>query len=199
VAKLKKAQLPEKLTSWVDELCKGQAPTNKHTSFISALVGNQRQLRNRLVHPKEYDHSIYVELERTRPSDVATAVAMTIVTICERTQRMYPYWVLGWNFVGFNGDPAHPCLLDAAQFIHALARLHFLRVSEATGANVQWQGVWLRGLAGFSELKAKLDNLHYDIEPWFEYLPGFGAPPRLCRRWWDRTFIMSTLPQTMKA
>jgi hypothetical protein len=188
--KLKSSNLPTKIEKWPQEVC------SKAITSMNRSLDQHRALRNRLVHPKEDDHSIYLDLQHTKPDEIVDEIATFIVSICEAKPCIYPYWALGWNFVGFNRDPAHPVLLDSFQFVHAMARMKFLPVSSAFAADESeaWQYSMMANLSGFSVLKAQLDAISYDIEPWFELIPGLGAPPRLCRRWWQREFILSTVP-----
>ena len=189
--KLKSAGLATKIENWPHEVC------SSPLAVTGRVLNEQRTLRNRLIQPTEDDHSVYLALEQTNPTEVVDAVATMLVSICEARPCFYPYWLLGWNFVGFNHDPAHPFLSDSSQFVHALARMGFLPISSAFAVDEsqEWQRSRMTSLVGYLGLKAQLDALPYDIEPWFEVIPGLGAPPRLCRRWWQRDFILSTVPK----
>jgi hypothetical protein len=195
--KLKSTGLPQKLNTWPSKLCAKPQVVADTISKTVPILEQQRKLRNRLTHPTEKDHSVYLQLEQTRASDVVDSVGITLVSICEAKPCVYPYWLLGWNFVGFNHDAAQPYLSDSSQFVHALARMGFLPIANAFLADESenWQRSHMTNRAGFLRLKAELDALSYDIEPWFESIPGLGAPPRLCRRWWDRNLVLSTIPE----
>jgi hypothetical protein len=197
VATLVGPSLTTKLKTWPAKWC-ALPPTSSDSDELIASLDAYRALRNGITHPKERDHSIYATLERLDAKVLVTTVALTMVALCETRREQYPYWVLGWNFVGFNRDPAQPLLTDAAQFIHALARMGFLRPADALVVDTSrgWQNRWLSSRKGYSELAALLGAYSADIEPWFELIPGAGSPPRLCRRWWDRAFILSARPRS---
>jgi hypothetical protein len=72
------------------------------------LFETYQETRNEITHPKRRDHSIYVELDQADPDGLVDAIARAIVTLCEARGVPFPYWVLGWNYVGLNNNPAHP-------------------------------------------------------------------------------------------
>lgn len=190
---LGRPSLAAKLRDWPSQWSMAQPALSDADELIHAIDA-YRALRNGITHPKERDHSIYATLERLDAKGLVSTVALTMVAICEARREQYPYWLLGWNFVGFNHDPAQPFSTDAAQFIHALARMGFLPPADAliVEASRAWQERWLKSREGYFELSSLLEAYRGDIEPSFEVIPGAGSPPRLCRRWWDRELILST-------
>jgi hypothetical protein len=74
--KLKGAGLPTKVANWPEEICSHPVAEQART------FNEQRELRNRLTHPTEDDHSVYLALEETNPAEVVDAVATMLVGIC---------------------------------------------------------------------------------------------------------------------
>lgn len=195
--RLRAQSLPKKLRKWPAEIF-GRPAAIADAALLDAIE-DYHDLRNGIVHPKERDHALYSKLESVKLPQLTEGVALTIVAILEAGARQYPYWLLGWNFVGFNHDPAQPFLNNAAQFLHSLARMDYVPSQHAWVADESeaWQRRFLTGTASFRRLKSSLDAYPHDIEPWCELIPGLGSPPRLCRRWWDRAFILSTIPRKL--
>lgn len=195
--RLRKELLRTKINEWPAEFGSRALELESGHSELFGLFDDLYELRNGLIHPKDRDHSIYRRLDDLGPGEVVEAVSTTLVLIAGAIPRPFPYWVLGWNFVGFNFDDTHPVLLDVAQFRHSLARLGLIARNTAwlyDEAN-RWTEENMKSGAEFRGLKAQLDGLPIDIEPWFELIPGMGSPPRLTRRWWDHDLIISTSPQ----
>ena len=192
--RLRKPSLAEKLRKWPEEIF--GKPAELAEDSLLDLIEDHHELRHGIVHPKERDHSMYGKLEAVKLVSFLDSVALTLVCVLEAGLRQYPYWLLGWNFVGFNHDPAQPFLNNSAQFVHALARMGYVSRRNAFVADESesWQRRFLVGPESFRRLQAALRTYPHDIEPWFELVPGLGSPPRFTRRWWDREFILSTIP-----
>lgn len=194
--RLRRERLKNKINNWPAEFGTRSLELDPGHSELFGLFDDLYDLRNALVHPKERDHTIYRRLDSLDPIELVEAVSTTIVWLAASIPIPFPYWTLGWNFVGFNFENTHPVLLDVAQFRHSLARFGLI------GQNVAWlyeeANRWteenMQSLADFQLLKSKLDSQTVDIEPWFELVPGMGSPPRLTRRWWDHKLIVSSTP-----
>jgi hypothetical protein len=194
---LRRPRLQSKINEWPAKFGNGVLQLDPGHSELFALFDDFYDLRNSLVHPKERDHSIHRRLDDLDPAGVVEAVRTTIVLIAVAIPKPFPYWALGWNFVGFNFDNTHPVLLDVAQFRHSFARLGLITPNTAwlyDEAN-RWTEENMKSANDFRCLKAQLDALPIDIEPWFELIPGMGSPPRLTKRWWDHELIASTIPR----
>lgn len=196
IEKLKSVGLGRKINQWPSELCLLPVDIEPDISNLFDLFQDYHNLRHSLTHPKDIDHSIYLKLECIDPTQVIRAVQETLLRVHEAVQQAYPYWLLGWNFVGFNRDEAHPFLSNAAQFRHSLARMGLIDPADAWYCEraERWQQEWMADRQGFARLTSLLNGYPDDIEPWSEIIPGLGSPPRLCRRWWDHDYIMSTVP-----
>jgi hypothetical protein len=194
---LKKMSLRYKVNNWFSDEYQSVINIESDAYNLYILFEDYHKLRHGLTHPKDIDHSIYLDLDRIDAESVVRSVQMTLLRVHEIIQRPYPYWLLGWNFVGFNRDPAHPFLSNVAQFRHSLARMELINPADAWDydrAN-EWEQRWMSDQEGFQRLSNLLGTYHEAIEPWIEFIPGLGSPPRLCRKWWDREYIISTTPR----
>jgi len=194
--KLKKASLREKLNNWPAEFCGRRRDVDFPALKLFYVVADYHDLRNELIHPKDKDHSIYDRLDGLQAQELVNTVSQIIVSICEAQRTIYPYWILGWNFVGFNGDPSWPCVLPTSEFVHTMARMGFLKPEEAFDyeASIAWQTRYLGSRQGFYELRAALHDFPEDISPYVDF--GWGPVPRLCRHWWDRELILGSVPRS---
>lgn len=114
-------------------------------------------------------------LEAIRPT-----VAGFIVRVLEARRELYPYWLLGWNFINASGAD-EPILIANQQFMFALSHLGFEIPVPAAGRMEQWQEHFMTSLPGYLALDAALRSINY-CEP---KEPRFRHAPRLCRKWWD--------------
>lgn len=194
---MRQMSLRKKVNDWFSEEYRSPVNLESDASNLYGLFEEYHKLRHGLIHPKDIDHSVYLDLDRLDPARVVRAVQETLLHVHEALRRKYPYWLLGWNFVGFNRDPAHPFLSNAAQFRQSLPRMKLIDSADAWDYNRanNWEQRWMYGQEGFHRLSNLLGTYPEEIEPWIEYIPGLGSPPRLCRKWWDREYIISTMPR----
>lgn len=194
--KLRNTKFHDKIRTWPSCLCQGTVELNADAVDLFDLFQRYYDLRCGLIHPKDPDHSVYLALEALKPEEILEAMRNTLLRVYEAIPQSWPYWLLGWNFVGFDRSDSHPYLSNVAQFRHSLARLGFIDPADAWGVDRAdaWARKWMSDRKGFEAVKSMLDGYPQDIEPWFEVIPGMGSPPRLCRRWWDHEFIVSTVP-----
>ncbi len=146
-------------------------------------------LRNEVTHRKRLDHSLYKELDETPPTHFVEAVQKAFVLFYQGQGVTFPYWILGWNFVGMNGDDTHPCLINNQQFQHALNHMGFRIPAWEYESARAWQEKNMRGIDAFIELKKYYYLNAPDIEPRDQRYP---MAPRLCKRWWDKKLILGT-------
>ncbi len=187
--------LRKKANDWLSN--EYQCETEFATSELYGIFEEYHKLRQVITHPKDIDHSAYLELDRIDPECVVLSIQDTLLQVHETIQESYPYWLLRWNFVGFNRDPAQPFLSNVAQFRHSLARMKLINAADAcdySRAN-DWEQRWMFDQEGFRKLSSLLGTYPDEIEPWIELIPGLGSPPRICRKWWDREYIISTIPK----
>ena len=196
--RLRHARFSEKVKEWPSQLCEKAIEMDQVGLYD--LFQEYYDLRCGLIHPKDSDHSVYLALEALDPNEIIEAIRKILLQVYEAIPQCWPYWLLGWNFVGFDHSVSHPYLSNVAQFRHSLARLGFIDTAEALDfdkANA-WTSEHMSDRKGFDNLKSKLDGFPEDIEPWFEVIKGLESPPRLCRRWWDHEFIVSTVPSSTR-
>ena len=179
---LKGPGLGVKLRKWPAEL--GMAPIALPESIVE-LLEQAQTVRNENTHPKQADHSIYAYMDSVQPEAIVDALARTIVLFNAARERPFPYWVLGWNYVGLNGDPSHPVeSTNLNGFVHSLRRIGF--TFNNYGSDLIWERRDMMSVAGYEALRRALRQVPFDIEPRDDYFP---SRPRLTRRWWDRSLV----------
>lgn len=176
--KLRKVNLEQKIRIWPTELC---GNTLEIPSDIIDTFKSFQGIRNEVAHAKNRDHSIYADLDRMQPVLIVDAVARLIVTTLSAKSQPFPYWLLGWNYVGFNGNPAHPFEGNNLNgFVHSLRNLG-IRFNNY-GSDIVWEQKAMSSMTGYDELKDILSQVPINVEPRDTRFP---QKPRLTRRWWD--------------
>ena len=183
VKRLRYTALREKLEKWPYEFC-GVSIAETDVNRI----GDFLDLRNEVTHRKRRDHSLYKELDEANILVFVDALQCAMVTVYSGLGESFPYWLIGWNYVGMNGDETHPCLLSNQQFKHSLNRFGLPVPAWDADAADAWERTNMTSLAGFMVLKEQVYSRCPDIEPRIEHFPQM---PRLCKRWWDRNLITS--------
>lgn len=186
--KLATTKMHVKRDTWIREI------HGQDFSFDPLLVDvfkRYRAIRDEITHPKKRDHSIYHELDNCNTRELVEIIAHALVAIYEVKNVPFPYWVLGWNYVGMNGDATHPMESNNQNgFLWSLNWMGFNVPAGDYGRANQWERQFMTSLEGYKQIKDGLDAYPHDIEP---YVAEFSFRPRLCRRWWDRDFILSTI------
>ncbi len=192
--RLRSTSLDVKRDTWPSEIC-GRTVTFRPE--VVEIFKAYRDIRDELTHPKRRDHSIYVELDRAQPDALVDAIARAIVTICEGRGVPFPYWVLGWNYVGLDNNMAHPCLGNNMNgFYWSLRGLGFVIAKDVQDAGgVVWDQKYMGDMAAYNRLKEGLASYPEDIEPYCTALP---LRPRMTRRWWDHEFIHANIAAARK-
>lgn len=171
----------DKRKDWPSEICGKEV---NFSSDVHKVFETYRLMRNEITHPKRRDHSIYLELESANPDELVEAISVAIVTIHEGMGEPFPYWVLGWNYVGMNGNPAYPVQSNNLNgFVYSLIGMGFQGVRSS---DLSWERRHMFTVENYKHLKSELAKYPVDIEP---YWPDFPMRPRLTRRWWDHEFI----------
>lgn len=178
IRKLKNTHLPDKVQKWPKEITR--LDMSLSPDFLD-LVDNYRKLRNELTHPKANDHSIYRSLDNINIKSLVTLTSEFIVSVTCMCDEAFPYWLLGWNFIGFSMNPSWPCLAHNQQFIFAMNFLGFnVPVYDADRMDL-WEKKFMGSLEEFKKLKSVLDGTDR-CQPKSNRFPH---APRLCKRWWD--------------
>jgi hypothetical protein len=187
--KLRTVRIDEKIATWPSEICRKEIKLEN--DFIE-LFETYKRIRDEVTHPKKVDHGIYVELDQLNPDLLAKNVSRYMVAIFEGENAAYPYWLLGWNYVGMGGNAAHPLQSNNLNgFWWSLKNMNFLVPSnDPTGQ--KFESKYMKSLAGFEVLKSSLDQYPLDIEP---FVSVFPFKPRLTKRWWDVKFIEENTPK----
>ena len=181
--RLRYTALREKLEKWPSEFCGTAIPEVDVNCIVDFL-----DLRNEVTHRKRKDHSLYKELDETNVHIFIQALQRAMVMVYSGFGESFPYWLLGWNYVGMNGDETHPCLLSNQQFKHSLNRFGFNVPAWEYHAANEWERAYMSNLEGFAVLHEQVYSRCPDIEPRSEQFPQI---PRLCKRWWDRAVIQN--------
>ncbi len=182
--RLRYTALREKMESWPSEIC--EIVLDRGT--LEVLLGFL-DLRNEVTHRKRIDHSLYKELDKTTPVNFVEVIQTSFVQLYHGRGVSFPYWLLGWNFVGFNHDQTHPVLINNQQFKHALTHMGFKVPAWEAGAADAWEQQNMKGMDAFRRLKRNYYEKAPKIEPRNEEFP---MAPRLCKRWWDKELILGT-------
>lgn len=180
--KLRGVNLEKKIRNWPSHICCKPVVIPDH---IIVTFKDFQQIRNEVTHAKNRDHSIYADLDRMEPALIVDAVARLIVITLSAKSRPFPYWLLGWNYVGLNGNPAHPFEGNNLNgFVHSLRNLGIQ--FNNYGSDVVWEEKAMTTMKGYNELKDILSQIATDIEP---HDIRFPQKPKLTRRWWDVSVV----------
>ncbi|KZB72296.1 hypothetical protein AUQ43_04030 [Thalassospira sp. MCCC 1A01148] len=179
--------IEDKWTKWVKRIYGTSAIKD---SGVADIFKRFKDIRNEITHPTSRDHSIYAVLDNIQPYELLDAVAIGLVSLFETERKPFPYWLLGWNYVGLNGDASHPTQSNNQNgFLHSMKYMGFSVPAGISPACDDWEMRYMTSIDGFRKLRMSLDTYPKDIEPFFEEMP---LRPRLCRFWWDRELILSS-------
>ncbi len=184
---LRHGRIDTKIKAW-PELMSGQSVDIDPT--VLAIIDANKLMRDEITHPKRHDSSIYRDLDSFDPEQLVEAVSSYIVSVLQSLGQPFPYWLLGWNYVGLNGDPT--ALFQGNNgngFAHSYSALGLRNFNPYLYGFEQQN---MMTLPHYKRLKSELDACTLDIEPFFDRFP---TKPRLTRRWWDAEFIRSQIPK----
>lgn len=85
-----------------------------------------------------------------------------------------------------NDDDTCPCLINNAQFKHALTHMGFDIPASDYYAAEEWEREHMKSISGFKQLMEHVYKKSPAIEPRSDMFP---TAPRLCKRWWDKELI----------
>lgn len=137
-----------------------------------------KEIRNEVTHPKRRDHLLYDYIYGYKPEELLEIVSKAMVVIRERQGNSFDYWMIGWNYVGFNFKKGEMSLENNLNsFYYTCGRLGFHPLPTQDEFEKKIMGSY----SSFLKLKKAFSELSILIEPkvW-----GFVSP-RLTRRWWD--------------
>jgi hypothetical protein len=180
--RLRYTALREKIESWPFEICEVTIYKGDLEVLLEFL-----DLRNEVTHRKRIDHSLYKELDEATPVKFVEAIQKAFVQLYHGQGTSFPYWLLGWNFVGFNRDQTHPLLINNQQFKHTLNHMGFKVPAWECHSADAWEEENMKGIEAFLRLKRDYYQKAPNIEPKNKEFP---MAPRLCKRWWDKKLIL---------
>lgn len=150
------------------------------------IFGDYKKIRNEVTHSSRPDQLIYDYIERVKMAEFSDIVKYILVKVCELQGKEFKYWMLGWNYIGFNHSEVELSLGSNLQsFYWSLKQMHL------EGFNTVLQEDFLNqcmtGYSAFVAMQKKMDEYPFDIEP---KNPIFSRH-RLTRYWWEHTVLDS--------
>lgn len=150
------------------------------------IFGEYKKIRNEVTHPSRPDQLIYDYIEIVNVEEFVDMVKYILVKICELQGKEFQYWMLGWNYIGFNHSEIELSLGNNLQsFYWSLQQMNL------EGFNKLPQESFLEkcmtGHTAFINLQKNLNEYPFDIEPKH---PIFSSP-RLTRCWWEHSVLAS--------
>lgn len=152
-----------------------------------------KEIRNEVTHPTRKDQLINDYIEVIDTNEVIDVVKYILVKTCENQNKEFQYWMLGWNYIGYNFNDYELYLSNNLNgFFHSLMRMRLL------GLEINYQMDFskrhMTGYSSFLNLQEKLSSYPFDIEA---VDPGVSRP-RLTRKWWDRKVLKVDSGETFK-
>ena len=174
---LRKSRIMGKLKQWPKEILSKTPAVSAETMEMLRLFN---EIRGDLTHPKKNGHDIYRRLETVDPDSVLNAVAEYIVRFYEMAGEVFPYWLLGWNYLSPRPDTHEIIVINNQQFLHSLLTMGFRVPAWEADAADQWKEKNMSSFAGYLEIKQAIESIGH-CEPKNDQFP---YQPKLCRRWW---------------
>lgn len=175
---LRREKFIKKLHNWPLEILKKPlSVTDRSLSFINT----SNNIRGDLTHPKTNGYDTYESLETINPESVLISVAEYIVCYHNASDKVYPYWLFGWNYVNPRSDIHEIILINNQQFLHSLRIMGFRAPSWDADHADQWQKENMTSFDGYLKIKKALAGIA-GCEPRDARFP---YQPKLCRRWWE--------------
>lgn len=179
-----KAPLKVKLRTWPEEIT-GKPLRLRPETMQRILAIND--LRGQLTHVKNYWPDIFDELRRIDSMEVVDLVAEYIIAFYQAKGDVFPYWVLGWNYLNPGLAGYDIVLLPYTQFFHSLNSLGYKLECGRPYSGEAYEQEVLSDFSGFRKVAAFLRSKDR-CEPKWDRAPH---QPKLCRRWWDASHQQS--------
>lgn len=138
-----------------------------------------KEIRNEVTHPSRKDQLIYDYLNVVIPLEFVRLVQYIFVKVCDMQNKEYQYWMLGWNYIGFNGNNKDLFLsnnLNGFYYSFLSMNIHGLDVSN----QLSFEEDYMKGYDSFTKTQLLLNSYPFDIEPRSKF-----SKPRLTRKWWE--------------
>jgi hypothetical protein len=175
--RLRKTRFLTKFGQWPKEILQATPSVAASTMDLLRLFN---EVRGDLTHPKTRGDDIYRKLETVDPDSVVTGVAEYIVRFLEVRKEVFPYWLLGWNYLNPRPNTHEIWVINNQQFSHSLLSLGFRLPAWEAGPAAAWREQNMSSFSGYLAIKRGLDGLNR-CEP---KDPRFPHKPILCQRWW---------------
>ncbi len=180
--KLRSTRFNIKLSIWPSEISGRKVVVPKD---LMVLINVYSDLRGEVTHPKRKDHSIYKDLDNVNIDKMPSVVAEYIVSTLTACDETFPYWLLGWNYIGMGRDEGIPVLINNQQFLYSLGAFGFRVPTPIADEMKSWEQKNMSTVDGFRALQKALKSLnHCEFK-----VARFPHKPRLCRKWWDEKHI----------
>ena len=141
-----------------------------------------KEIRNEITHSKRKDQLLYGFIDEYSIDEIIDIVQEIIVTIKERQNKPFPYWLIGWNYIGFNFNDKELCLSNNLNgFYYSCLNIGFSPMPPQSMFEKKIMGSY----ESFLKLKSAFNSSNLIIEP---KNPMFDTP-RLTRRWWDKDIL----------
>lgn len=188
-SRLRSTNLEEKARRWPQEVSTTEIAFDDE---FFKLLGIAKDLRNEATHPKQVDHTNFTRINQFHTQVFINHIIEAIVHLYTSTNQQFPYYLLGWNYVGINKDPAQPLEINNHQFLKSLRNLGFDVPTIDYGKEKAWLTKHMTSIDSYNTLKKMLSMVRDFIEPKIVFHPDFAklTSPRLCKRWWDRREII---------
>lgn len=164
-----------------DELIKELSGWSIETSLFEKMK-YLKEIRNEITHSKRKDQLLYGYIDNYDIDELVNIVQDIIVTIKENQNKPFPYWLIGWNYIGFNFNGKELCLCNNLNsFYYSCINIGFSPMPPQSMFEKKIMGSY----ESFLKLKYAFNSSNLIIEP---KDPMFDAP-RLTRRWWDKDIL----------
>ena len=100
-----KASDEERWYKWIEKISGGTIEKN-----LFEKMKYLKEIRNETTHSKRKDQLLYGYIDEYSIDEIIDIVQEIIVTIKERQNKPFPYWLIGWNYIGFNFNDKELCL-----------------------------------------------------------------------------------------
>ncbi len=144
-----------------------------------------KEIRNEATHPVRQDQLIGDYLDIVDTGEIVKLVKYLLIKTCEMQDKVFPYWMLGWNYIGFNFNKMEPFLSNNLNgFYYSLIAM------KIEGFDCQYpmsfENKYMKKYEDFLKFEVALAEYPFEVEPASKIFPD---KPRLTRKWWDHSVL----------
>lgn len=176
--KLRNNKIINKLEKWPKQILNNEISISDDAMEMIKLFN---RVRGDLTHPKTIGFDIYGRLEMINPDTVFKSVAEYIVRYYEASAEIFPYWLLGWNYLNPRPDTHEIIVINNQQFMHSLLNMGFRVHAYDATASQNWLENNMSSFSGYLQIKKSMQSIN-QCEPKHNRFP---YQPKLCMRWWE--------------